>query len=91
MPVFVYTSGDEAELFVNERSLGLRKKAPDVDTPLDHSFADPRDHESFKDVASRHLYFGKMMVVVRRVGAGPILLRGCLMNEQGRPAGEIAL
>jgi beta-galactosidase len=27
-PVFVYTSGDSAELFLNGRSLGLRKKGP---------------------------------------------------------------
>ncbi|MBJ7881563.1 beta-galactosidase GalB [Gelidibacter salicanalis] len=27
-PVFVYTSGDEAELFLNGKSLGKRKKAP---------------------------------------------------------------
>lgn len=27
-PVFVYTSGDEAELFLNGRSLGRKKKAP---------------------------------------------------------------
>ena len=27
-PVHVYTSGDEAELFLNDRSLGRRKKAP---------------------------------------------------------------
>jgi beta-galactosidase len=27
-PVFVYTSGDAAELFLNQKSLGLKKKAP---------------------------------------------------------------
>ena len=30
VPVFVYTSADEAELFVNGRSLGRRKKIPDA-------------------------------------------------------------
>lgn len=40
VPVFVYTSGDEAELFLNGRSLGRRMKARDVDYPLDHDDAD---------------------------------------------------
>ena len=35
VPVFVYTSGDSAELFLNGRSLGRRTKAADLDYPLD--------------------------------------------------------
>ena len=34
VPVFVYTSGDEAELFLNGRSLGRRKKIDDPECPL---------------------------------------------------------
>ena len=33
--VYVYTSGDEAELFLNGQSLGRRKKTPVEDYPLD--------------------------------------------------------
>ena len=35
VPVFVYGSGDEAELFLNGRSLGVRRKGGAVDYPLD--------------------------------------------------------
>ena len=34
VPVFVYTSGDEAELFLNGRSLGRRRKVEDPGCPL---------------------------------------------------------
>ncbi|MFC0513709.1 beta-galactosidase GalB [Mucilaginibacter angelicae] len=34
IPVHVYTSGDEAELFVNDKSMGRKKKKPDVDYRL---------------------------------------------------------
>ena len=34
VPVFAYTSGDEAELFLNGRSLGRRRKLPVADYPL---------------------------------------------------------
>ena len=42
VPVFAYASGDEAELFVNGRSLGRKRKLADVDYPLEH---DKRDNE----------------------------------------------
>ena len=35
VPIFVYTSGDSAELFLNGRSLGRRTKENDLDFPLD--------------------------------------------------------
>ena len=42
VPVFVYTSGDAAELFLNGRSLGRREKAPSVDDyPLDFAGRNP--------------------------------------------------
>ena len=43
-PVMLYTSGDEAELFLNGRSLGRRRKVADVPGyPVDHD--DARDNE----------------------------------------------
>ena len=177
VPVYVYTSGDSAELFLNGRSLGLRRKgaapehpacmtnayydvcakyrlrwfdvpyapgelravayrdgrrigeetvrtadrpvavrlAADPWTPEDSqllfvqvdvvdakgvrdpkstaevSFAlegpgeivavgngDPRSVRSFKDVKSHPLFFGKALVIVRRTGAGEIVLRGAV-------------
>ena len=35
VPVYVYTSGDSAELFLNGKSLGKRTKETDADYPLD--------------------------------------------------------
>ena len=35
VPVYVYTSGDSAELFLNGKSLGKRAKETDADYPLD--------------------------------------------------------
>ena len=35
VPVYVYTSGDSAELFLNGKSLGRRAKEKDADYPLD--------------------------------------------------------
>ena len=40
VPAFVYSSGDEVELFLNGRSLGRRQKAKDVEYPLEHNAQD---------------------------------------------------
>jgi beta-galactosidase len=45
LPVMLYTSGDEAELFLNGRSLGRRRKVADVPGyPVDHD--DAKDNEN---------------------------------------------
>ena len=36
--------------------------------------ADPRDYDSFKDVSSHRLCYGKALVIVRRLGTGPAKL-----------------
>ena len=52
MPVFVYTSADEAELFVNGRSLGRRRKARDLvpDREADYWSVLPRYRLMWMDV-----------------------------------------
>lgn len=40
VPAFVYSSGDEVELLLNGRSLGRRRKAKDVEYPLEHNAKD---------------------------------------------------
>ena len=40
VPVFAYASGEEAELFLNGRSLGRRRKREDLEYPLDFNEAD---------------------------------------------------
>ena len=37
--------------------------------------ADPRDYDSFKDVSSHRLYYGKALVILRRTGGGTTTLR----------------
>ena len=54
VPVFVYTSADEAELFVNGRSLGRRKKDPTAgvvdDNPANYYSVMPRYRLMWNDV-----------------------------------------
>ena len=40
VPVYLYTNGDEAELFLNGRSLGRRTKSTRTDYPLDLAYPD---------------------------------------------------
>ena len=44
VPVFVYGSGDEAELYLNGRSLGVRRKKPVKNYSLDLKY--PKDAET---------------------------------------------
>ncbi|MCQ2389128.1 MAG: DUF4982 domain-containing protein, partial [Kiritimatiellae bacterium] len=53
VPVYFYTDGDEAELFLNGRSQGRRKKLADVDYPLDH---DSADNAAFGDFRTNRYY-----------------------------------
>ena len=54
VPVFAYVSGDEAELFLNGRSLGRRRKIADLDYPLEHDVklndcrGDPRENPYYR-------------------------------------------
>ena len=49
VPVYVYTSGDKAELFLNGRSLGRRaKKDPPPDYDLDFEGMEVRKHSDFR-------------------------------------------
>ena len=54
LPVMLYTSGDEAELFLNGRSLGRRRKVADVPGyPVDHDDKDNENAESW----DKHPYY----------------------------------
>ena len=49
LPVYVYTNGDEAELFLNGKSLGRRKKAdPPADYTLDFEGMDVKKHPDYR-------------------------------------------
>lgn len=48
VPVFVYSDGDEAELFLNGKSLGRRRKLADIDYPLEHDLADNTPRTDFR-------------------------------------------
>ena len=49
LPVYVYTSGDEAELFLNGLSLGRKvKKAPPADYDLDFEGMDVKKYSDFR-------------------------------------------
>ena len=50
MPVFVYTSADEAELFVNGRSMGRRRKDPSAGSLADYYSILPRYRLMWMDV-----------------------------------------
>ena len=50
LPVFVYTSASEAELFVNGKSMGRRKKNPSAGTLDDYYSVLPRYRLIWKDV-----------------------------------------
>ena len=55
LPVMLYTSGDEAELFLNGRSLGRRRKVADVPGyPVDHD--DAKDNENAESW-DKHPYY----------------------------------
>ncbi len=49
VPVYAYTDGDEAELFLNGKSLGRRRKLADVDFSVDHDIADNTPRDDFRD------------------------------------------
>ena len=95
VPVFAYASGDEAELFVNGRSLGRRRKLADLDYPVDHfgrdnaPGGDPRTN-AYYAVCDKYRFRwydvpfepGELKVVAYRRGAriGEAVRRTC-----GRP------
>lgn len=49
VPVYVYSDGDEAELFLNGKSLGKRHKLADLDYPLEHDLADNKPRTDFRE------------------------------------------
>lgn len=49
VPVYVYSDGDEAELFLNGVSLERRRKVADIDYPLEHDLADNEPKVDFRD------------------------------------------
>ena len=48
VPVYVYTNGDEAELFLNGKSQGRRAKRRDIDYPLAHMWDRDKDVTDFR-------------------------------------------
>ena len=70
-PVYVYTSGDEAELFLNGVSQGRRRKAPfgDYDTTPRTKTTDPRIFDHYRLRWSDVVYSpGEIRVVAYRAG-----------------------
>ncbi len=69
MPVYVYTSANEAELFLNGRSLGRRKKNPSAGSLDDYYSVLPRYRLIWEDVA----YEPGELRAVAYDGAGKVL------------------
>ena len=100
-PVHVYTTGDEAELFLNGQSLGRKEKGPleyrlrwdDVKYApgeiVSTDNGDPTDHTSFQST-TRAAFIGLALAIVRTKpgSSGPIIVR--VVSEGLAPA-EVTL
>ena len=87
VPVFVYTNGDSAELFLNGKSLGRREKAKDYSPPTNIAVGKPstassvavrRGKEESPQLADhRKLFFGKALLIVKadEGGGGEIKIK----------------
>jgi beta-galactosidase len=85
VPVFAYTSGDSADLFLNGRLLGRRTKLADLDFPLD---PDRRDN-AFRGGVASNAYFrilGKYRLMWLDVPYEPGEL-SVVAYREGRPIG----
>ncbi|MBQ9432164.1 MAG: DUF4982 domain-containing protein [Kiritimatiellae bacterium] len=102
--VMVYTSGDEAELFLNGKSFGKRSKLPDIDYPVDFMKDGVGDYYRICDryrLTWRDVPFepGALKVVAYRNGrqigedvretAGKAVSVRCVTDPYSRPADEI--